>query len=290
VKEYFESVDAKKDTLIVAPVHEEGDEITRSIRARLKERKEIGAEDKTFLQLKPLHWSEPEMADLGNYSGREVIQFRRGSGPFKAGERIEASQMQAAGYQPVPEHFSVYLPAEIPLAVGDKIRMTANAKDKTGKHKLDNGRSYSVAGFTADGIRLNNGWVLKQDVGVLTHDYVRTSFGGQGRTVDRVIIGMGRESKPAIDAATFYVSGSRARDKCTIYSNLSWAVLRDAVQRSQPRKSASELMQQPRPHGLRDKATTLIREMRNKYRQWREKARQAVRGVEVGQRELGYAR
>ena len=206
--------------------------------------------------LKPLHWTDPQKADLGNYSGTEVIQFHKNSGPYRASQRIEASQLQADGYQLRPEHFSVYLKGEIALAAGDRLRLTGNAKDETGKHKLDNGRSYTVAGFTPAGIRLNNGWVVKNDVGLIAHDYVRTSFGGQGRTVDRVLVAMGRESRPAIDAATFYVSGSR-RESCTIYSNLAWPLLREAVQRVQQRKSATELMQQPAPGPLRPDSNPL---------------------------------
>ncbi|MFT3920950.1 MAG: AAA family ATPase [Myxococcales bacterium] len=210
VSDYFAGLDAHKDTLIVAPVHAACDEITRQIREQLKQRNEIGTEDRTFLKLKPLHWTDAEKADLGNYAGTEIIQFHRNSGPFKAGQRIEASQLQAGGYTLRPDHFSVYGKDEIQLAVGDKIRMTNNAKDQTGRHKLDNGRSYTVTALTEDCIRLNNGWVLKTDVGVISHDYARTSYGSQGRTVDRVLIAMGHESRPAIDAATFFVSGSRS--------------------------------------------------------------------------------
>jgi conjugative relaxase-like TrwC/TraI family protein len=290
VNEYFAGVDAKKETLIIAPVHEEGDAIAQKIRERLKERREIGTEDRTFLKLKPLQWTEPEMADLGNYSGTEIVQFRKNSGPFKAGQRVESSQLGTAGYQPQPEHFSVYAPGKITLSVGDHIRMTSNAKDETGKHKLDNGRSYAVAGFTTDGIRLNNGWVLKKDVGVIAHDYVRTSFGGQGRTVDRVLIGMGRESQPAINAATFYVSGSRARESCSIYSNVAWPLLREAVKRSEPRKSATELMQQHKSKRAKGKLRILMYDVRLKYRQLREKARAMIRATRVPEWEYGYAR
>src|SRR5207249_935849 len=54
VADYFAGLDAKKEMLIVAPVHAEGDEITRKIRERLKERNDIGVEDKPFLKLIPL--------------------------------------------------------------------------------------------------------------------------------------------------------------------------------------------------------------------------------------------
>jgi conjugative relaxase-like TrwC/TraI family protein len=293
VKEYFAGIDAGKSVLVIAPTHQEGDEITARIRERLKEGKIIGADDRTFPVLKPLHWTDAQKADLGNYSGTEVIQFHRNSGPFKAGQRIEARQLQADGYQLRPEHFSVYGTGEIGLAVGDAIRMTGSAKDESGKHKLDNGRAYSVAGFTPTGIRLNNGWVLKKDVGMISHDYVRTSYGGQGRTCDRVLIAMGRESAPAINAAAFYVAGSRARESCRIFTNISWPVLRNSVQRVEQRKSATELIGQPKTGRLRDKMKSFMREVHDKYRQLGEKARHALdaaRDRQARQWEAEYAR
>ena len=62
------------------------------------------------------------------------------------------------------EHFGVFRAGEVTLAVGDTIRITNNGRDVTGKHRVDNGRIDTIAGFTSGGdIRLSNGWVIGKD-------------------------------------------------------------------------------------------------------------------------------
>ena len=79
-----------------------------------------------------------------------------------------------------------------------------------------------MGGFTKDGdLVLDNGWVVGRDFGHLAHGYVTTSHASQGKTVDRVLIAMGRESLTAMGAEQFYVSVSRGRDQATIYSDLT---------------------------------------------------------------------
>lgn len=297
VDEYLSAIQTRKangdmtTALVVAPTHAEGNEIVAEIRAGMKDRRLLGDDERTFATLKPLGWTEAERGDLASYSGGEVIQFHRNSGPFKAGQRVTTDQLDRDGYQLRPEHFSVYAPSKLQLAIGDSVRITANGKSQDGKHKLDNGAIYAVDGFSPAGdVRLSNGWVLDKGFSHLAHGYVTTSHSSQGRTVDRVMIAMGRESAPAINAETFYVSTSRARDRCTIYSNLSPTLLREAIRRSQPRKSATELVLGKRPASRwRDRTASFMKSVRHKYRQLREKA-EVVIGDLMPQREAGYAR
>ena len=138
------------------------------------------------------------------------------------------------------------MPGEINLAKGDAIRITANGRDQSGEHKLNNGAIYQVAGFTRNGdITLSNGWTIGADFGHFTHGRVVTSHASQGATVDRVLIAMGHESRPAINAEQFYVSVSRGRHKAAIFTNIAPPLLREAIQRGQSRLSASELMGEP---------------------------------------------
>ena len=60
-----------------------------------------------------------------------------------------------------------------------------------------------------------------------------------------MLIAMGGESIPAINAEQFYVSVSRGRESAGLYSDLSPDELRQAIQRSDSRKSATELMGRP---------------------------------------------
>jgi len=57
---------------------------------------------------------------------------------------------------------------------------------------------------------------------------------------------MGSESLPAMNAEQFYVSVSRGRESAKVYSDLACDQLRDAIIRTDARKSATELIQ-PKP-------------------------------------------
>ncbi|MHC5536715.1 MobF family relaxase [Singulisphaera rosea] len=273
VDDYLSSINRGKSVLVVAPTHAEGDEITAEIRKRLKETpvrgkdgkivkdKEkqpvmrLGAEEVVFDQLKPLAWTEAEKGDRDRYDGSEIIQFVRNSGRHRSGDRVAANQLLSDGSKLQGNHLSVFQPAEIALSTGDQIRITAGGKSKDG-HRLDTGAVYTVKGFKEPDsrssdetaipsydIELSNGWVLDGSKALhIDHAYVSTSHASQGKTVDRVLIAMGGESRPAINAEQFYVSVSRGRDSAQIYTSLSPANLRDAIQKSDTRMTATELM------------------------------------------------
>ena len=221
VEDYLAARDAEKSALVVAPTHAEGGEITALLRAKLKERGDIERDEQVVEQLRPLNWTDAEKGDRTRYSGDEVLQFQRNSGAFRAGERVGVADAETRTKAPDPRYFAVYRRDALGLARGDVIRVTANGKDITGKHKLDNGSLYTIAGFTKEGIALTNGWTIARNFGHLAHGYVTTSHASQGKTVDRVLIAMGADSRPAISAEQFYVSVSRGRERATVYTNLS---------------------------------------------------------------------
>ena len=161
VADYLAALDAGKSVLVVAPTHAEGDELTAQLRTKLKERGDIDGHEHVVEQLRPLNWTEAEKGDRARYDGTEVLQFQRSSGPYRAGERARAGDERAGQTAPDPHYFSVYRRDALALARGDVVRITANGKDTSGRHKLDNGSQYTVAGFTPKGdIALTNGWVL----------------------------------------------------------------------------------------------------------------------------------
>lgn len=118
--------------------------------------------------------------------------------------------------------------------------------------------------------------MIGKDFGHLNHGYVDTSHASQGKTVDRVLIGQSSYSFAASNRKQFYVSVSRGKESATIYTD-DKAALRQAVQRSDPRISASELIGSSRPKPckrrkmrMRDIALKLIdktREMADRFRQ-----------------------
>jgi conjugative relaxase-like TrwC/TraI family protein len=201
VDAYLEAIATEKPNgemtscLIVVPTHREAAEIVTALRARLKDAGTL-TDEQPFLRLTPVQWTQAERGDLSRYTGTEILRFHRSSGPFKAGQRVTVEQFAATRAKVNPEHFSVFVPGEIDLAAGDVIRITAGGgKSRDGKHRLDTGAIYKVAGFTPGGnIRLANGWVLDKEFGSLGYAYTATSHAAQGRTVDRVLVSLGRDS------------------------------------------------------------------------------------------------
>jgi hypothetical protein len=168
-----------------------------------------------------------------------VLQFHRHAKGVKAGDRLTVADPAAV---PLAEaaRFAVYRPAEISIAVGDKLRMTANGKTLDG-HRLNNGAVYRVAGFDRQGnVQLDNGWKLAAAWGHWNHAYVSTSWASQSRTVDKVILSQSALSRGASSREQFYVSLTRARQEAAVYTD-DRQQLRDMVQRSEAKATAHDV-------------------------------------------------
>lgn len=288
VDDYLAALDAKKEVLAVAPTHAEAGEVTAAIRTGLKGRGMLGTDEHEVATLVPLHWTEAERADTERYDGTELIKFHRNGGTFKAGDRIAVADFKPGMKLGKPSNFSVFRQETLALAEGDRIRITGNGWTADRKHRLDNGAQYQVAGFEDDGaIRLTNGWHIAPGFGHLAHGYVTTSHASQGKTVDRVLIAMGHESLPAITAEQFYVSVSRGREQATIYTGMSPVVLREAIQRADERKSATEVFS-PKPKRRR-REWWLSRRARQVWESLRN-SRAGVTQEPTKRREYGYVR
>jgi hypothetical protein len=134
----------------------------------------------------------------------------------------------------------VYRPEALPVAVGDRLRLTHNGTTRDG-HRVNNGEILTVRGFTTSGdIVDQRGWVVPREFGHISHGYVTTSVSAQSRTVDRVLVAIGTQSLPAVSREQLYVSLSRGRDGAKIYTDDRDAVRR-AVGRTDERVSATEV-------------------------------------------------
>jgi ATP-dependent exoDNAse (exonuclease V) alpha subunit len=72
---------------------------------------------------------------------------------------------------------------------------------------------------------------------------VTTSHSSQGKTVDRVFIAQSSQSVPASSKQQFYVSISRGREQCRIYTDDKKA-LEKAVTRDGQRMTARQVLEQ----------------------------------------------
>jgi conjugative relaxase-like TrwC/TraI family protein len=252
--DYVAAVKAGKSALVISPTHAEGERVTQEIRSKLKAAKQLGSDEREFVQLKNLQWTEAQRGDAQNYKAGQVVQFHQNITGFRRGERVTVIGRDERGVSVVRQdghnaslpldmaaRFQVSESREIGLAPGDWVRVTQNGFTKDG-HRLNNGDLKQVKGFTKDGdIKLANGWVIGKDFGNLTHGYCLTSHTSQSKGVDCVFVAESSESFRAADREQFYVSVSRFKESLTIYTDDKHELL-EAVRKSSKRPSAMDLV------------------------------------------------
>jgi len=237
--DYTAAVQGGRSALVVSPTHAEGALVTHTIRNALRAENRLEGLEHQLTMLTRVDLTEAQRGHAGSYRPGDVIQFHQNAKGHRLGSRLTVGEGAALPLDQA-SRFQVYRPSSLSLAKGDRIRITKGGQTQDG-HKLENGSLYEVAGFTAEGdIRLNNGWVISQDYGHLTHGYVSTSHASQGKTVDRVLIAQSSRSWGAASREQFYVSASRGRQQVTIYTDDKES-LREAISRSDDRLAATEL-------------------------------------------------
>jgi Viral (Superfamily 1) RNA helicase len=265
------AVNEGKSALVVSPTHAEIHRVTSEIRSELQREKKLGAAQHQFRVLVNSNLTKAERADSVSYTytAGDVLQFHQNAKGFVKGDRV------VVGDRPLPlEHadrFTAFRPDVLLLASGERVRITHNGKTADGDHRLNNGALFTVKGFTAKGdIRLTNGWTIDKNFGHLTYGYATTSQAAQGKTVDRVFVGISSSSFPAASREGFYVAASRGREMVRIYTDEKNSLL-DAVNQSEDRMSATEFVS-GREHRERGEA---LRRMERQRQAERESSRPA---------------
>lgn len=259
IEEYLEALREDKSALIVTPTHAQGEAVTAELRNRLREEGHIGKRELQVLRYQNLNRTEAEKADLQSYRPGQAVQMNQNLPGLKRGSiwRVEEVDDQvrlinALGVQhTLPLHradaFELYEVGQIGLSKGDQVRITRNGFDKN-ERRLNNGDVLEVVSahkkgpITLRNARSNAHYQVDQDFGHLSHAACVTSHAAQGKTVDRVFISQPSGTFPATDAKQFYVSVSRGRELCRIYTDDQEA-LREHAQRMGDRTSALELVE-----------------------------------------------
>jgi len=266
--DYAAAVSEGKSALVISPTHAEGERVTREIRAKLKAARKLADDEREFIQLKNLQWTEAQRADGRNYQAGQVVQFHQNVAGFRRGEQVAVKSHDASGVtverqnggtaslpMDAAARFQVYEARKITLAAGDWLRITQNGFTKE-KQRLNNGDLKQVKGFTKDGdIRLANGWVVSKDYGNLTHGYCLTSYSSQSKGVDCVFVAESSDSFRAADREQFYVSASRFKEALTIYTDDKHQLL-EAVRKSSHRPSATDLVKKEISESVNGSAET----------------------------------
>jgi ATP-dependent exoDNAse (exonuclease V) alpha subunit len=126
---------------------------------------------------------------------------------------------------------------KLKIAAGDKLLLQANASRK----RFINGELVEVLAIQGNSVVLADGRVIPQNYRTFTHGYAVTSHAAQGKTVDEVLVVASSRSLPAINQQQFYVSISRGRDTCRVFTDDA-EMLRSHVTRSSARLAAVEIV------------------------------------------------
>src|ERR1700677_425468 len=138
--DYVAAVKEGKSALVISPTHAEGERVTSRIRENLKQAGKLRGDEREFLQLKNLQWTEAQRTDALNYRAGLVVQFRQNVPGFRRGERITVmerdsqgvvvGQRNGGGSVVIPldhaSRFLVYESRKIALAPGDMVRIMQN--------------------------------------------------------------------------------------------------------------------------------------------------------------------
>jgi len=254
-KSYLKALAENKSALLVAPTWNEIETVTEKVRAELKSSGRLALEEKEFQVFDSLSWTEAQKRDSRQYRPGMAIHFHRRGHGFEKGETVsvvavenDSLKVQRADgtetFFPLGQGFALCDVGEkrkLKVAAGDKLLLQANAV-AVRKHFV-NGELVEVKAVQGDSILLADGRVIPADYRTFTHGYAVTSHAAQGKTVDEVLVVASSRSLPAINQEQFYVSISRGRERCQVFTDDS-DLLRSHVTRSSARLAAVEAMPQ----------------------------------------------
>jgi len=231
-----------KRLLVISPTHAQGHLLTQALRDELRKEGFLGTQEHEVAILRNANLTVAERGDRVQLQAGDVLQYHQNAQGHHSGERLVVQEGMSLPLDQA-ERYQVYRQDSIRLAEGDLIRITKGGT--VGKHRLNNGDVFQLKGFTPAGhLQLSNGWVLDKSFGHIDYGLVNTSQKSQGKTVDRAFVAIAEQSLPAVSQESFYVSASRAKHQVTVYTDNKDA-LQEAIQKSDPRLTATELLGMP---------------------------------------------
>ena len=103
------------------------------------------------------------------------------------------------------------------------------------------GELVEVKRLAGEAIVLADGRIIPASYRTFTHGYAVTSHAAQGKTTDEIIVVASSRSLPAVSQEQFYVSISRGRERCLVFTDDA-ELLRSHVTRSSARLAAVEVV------------------------------------------------
>ena len=252
VRSYVKALKQNQSVLLVAPTWNEIEAVTEKVRAALKTSGRLAGDEKEFQVFDSLSWTEAQKRDSRQYRPGLAIRFHRQKTGFVKDETVavvavenDALKVQRADGSESIFHlgqgsavFDVGEKRKLKVAAGDKLLLQSNWQKR-----FVNGELVEVRAIQGESLVLADGRVIPENYRTFTHGYAVTSHAAQGKTVDEVLVVASSRSLPAINQQQFYVSISRGRDACRVFTDDA-EMLRSHVTRSSARLAAVEAMPQ----------------------------------------------
>ncbi|MFZ0827486.1 MAG: MobF family relaxase [Verrucomicrobiia bacterium] len=251
-KSYLKALAENKSAMMVAPTWNEIEAVTEKVRAAMKTSGRLAGEEKEFQVFDSLSWTEAQKRDARQYRPGMAIHFHRTTHGFDKNETVlvVAVENDSLKVQHTDGSENIFpLVAGIACDVGEKRKLKIAAGEKlllqanTSGKRFINGELVEVRAIQGDSVLLADGRVIPADYRTFTHGYAVTSHAAQGKTVDEVLLVASSRSLPAINQEQFYVSISRGRERCQVFTDDS-ELLRLHVTHSSARLAAVEAMPQ----------------------------------------------
>jgi len=279
---YLKALEQNRSALLVAPTWNEIEGVTEKVRAAMKTSGRLGSDEKEFEVFDSLSWTEAQKQDARQYHPGLAIRFHQRKAGFAKDETVAVVAVENDSFKvqradgsenifPLGAGcacFDVGEKRRLKIAAGDKLLLQANTVGK----RFINGELVEVRAIQGDSVVLADGRVIPQNYRTFTHGYAVTSHAAQGKTVDEVLVVASSRSLAAVHQQQFYVSISRGRERCQIFTDDSER-LRSHVTHSSERLAAVEVL----PHVSRQKFILRVMERGHRFlKQFRQRMTQSL--------------
>jgi conjugative relaxase-like TrwC/TraI family protein len=238
-----------RSALLVSPTWSEIEAVTDKVRETLKADGVIGQQEEAVPVFDSLSWTTAQKKNASQFEPGQRLRFVRQTKKFDRGETVEVVATVENGLRVrradgmevdfIPSgsaaSFDVGEARELKVAAGDWLLLQANH----GKEFI-NGERVQVRKIQNGRIALADGRTLPAGFNTFTHGYAVTSHSSQSKTVDDVLLVASSKSFAAVNREQFYVSISRGRERCHIFTDDADLLAR-RVTDSHTRKAAVEL-------------------------------------------------
>ena len=230
---YLQSVNKGKTALLVSPTWSEIEAVTEHVRNALKAQARLSVTEHPVTALDSLSWTEAQKRNVHQYEpGQKILFLRDGhgfaknqtaevvdeAGPRPNTLRVKKEDGTMVDFNPAKisaNSVDVCLARELKVSRGDKLLLQANDRS----HRLVNGQIVEVDKIENGQIHLADGRTLPPEYRRFCHGYAVTSHAAQGKTVDDVFLVASSKSFAAVNREQFYVSISRGREHCHVFTD-----------------------------------------------------------------------